>query len=98
MQASKTPYTKKEYLWINSEQEKNGYIIWLAELIDVKKYKNKEEFYADKNLHCAFNPERYHEPLYGFIIWRTIEIPPVLCKWSLNFFMPKVDLDINKYL
>ncbi|MFZ2150983.1 MAG: ASCH domain-containing protein [Candidatus Absconditicoccaceae bacterium] len=96
--ASKVPYTKKEYLGIKSEQEPNGYIIGLAQILDVKKYKNKDEFYDDKNLHCASNPEWYHEPLYGYIIGKAMKIKPIKCKGSLNFFKPEIDLDIDKYL
>ncbi|MCF7834689.1 ASCH domain-containing protein [Candidatus Gracilibacteria bacterium] len=96
--ASLTPYTKKEYLGIIPDKEAKGAIIGLAEILDVKKYKNKEEFYADRDLHCASNPNRFHDPLYGFIIGRTIKIDPIKCKGSLNFFKANVALDIEKYL
>jgi len=96
--ASLAPYTKKDYMWLKYDEKMNWVIVWLAELIDVKKYKNKEEYQADMKLHCATDPSWFHEPLYWFIIWKTIKISPVKCKWSLNFFAPSIDLDAEKFI
>ncbi len=62
-----------------------GAIIGKAELVDVKEYKNKEEFDKDYEKHFARNFVRY-----GFVLKNIKRINPVPCKGQLNFFEVKI--------
>ena len=58
-----------------------GEIIGVAELVDVKEYKNKEEFDRDYKKHFAKSFVKY-----GFILKNTKRINPIKYKGQLNFF------------
>ena len=62
-----------------------GSIVGQAELISVKKYKNKDEHDKDKNLHLASSVWGD----YGFILKNPIRIKPFQYKGQLNFFEVK---------
>ena len=62
-----------------------GFIVGKVTLLDVKKYKNKEELEADANKHCA-GKEWWSEKTYGFILENPQRIKPIHLKGSLNFF------------
>ncbi len=59
-----------------------GMIVGKAELVNIKKYENKEEHDNDKNLHLA--SDVWGD--YGFILENPIRIKPIPCKGQLNFF------------
>lgn len=59
-----------------------GMIVGKAELVDVKKYENKEEHSQDKNLHLASDVWGN----YGFILENPVRIKPVPLAGKLNFF------------
>jgi len=61
-------------------------IIGKAELIDVKEYKNKEEFDKDYDKHFAKTFVRY-----GFLLKNASRIKPIPCKGQLNFFDVKIN-------
>ena len=61
-----------------------GAILGKAELIDIKEYKNKEDFEKDNNKHFAKNIVRY-----GFILKNARRITPIKYKGKLNFFEVK---------
>jgi len=59
-----------------------GFIVGEAELIDVKEYKNKNEFEKDKQLHLA--DESFGD--YGFILKNIKRIKPIPAKGNLGFW------------
>jgi len=61
-------------------------IVGKANLIDVKKYKNKEEFFKDLNKHLASSMEW---GCYGFILENIEKVKPFICKGQLGFFEVK---------
>jgi len=61
-----------------------GKLIGKAELVDVKEYKNQEEFDKDYDKHFAKGFVRY-----GFILKNAKKITPVPLKGKLNFFEVK---------
>ena len=67
-----------------------GVIIGYADLIDVKEYKNKEDFLKDKNKHCSDTrllPEFAKRPFkYGFILKNAKRIKPIPAKGKLGFW------------
>ena len=60
----------------------NGFILGEANLLDVKKYKNEEEFNKDKNKHLADGSWGK----YGFILGNVKRIKPIPAKGQLNFW------------
>lgn len=83
--------TKKEWLEKYGFKElPQGCIVGKARLVDVKKYKNKEELEADADKHCA-GKEWWSEPTYGFILKNAQRLDSIPLKGKLNFF--DVDLD-----
>lgn len=62
-----------------------GAVIGKAILYDVKEYKSKKEFLADRNKHLA--PERYADHNYGFLIKDALRFDkPIYIPGRLNFF------------
>jgi hypothetical protein len=61
-----------------------GALIGKAELVDVKEYKNEQEFKEDYNKHFAKNFVKY-----GYILKNIKRIKPIPCKGRLNFFEVK---------
>ncbi|MCL4379599.1 MAG: ASCH domain-containing protein [Candidatus Marsarchaeota archaeon] len=62
----------------------NGAIIGRAFLYDVKEYKSREEFLADRDLHLAVD---YTNPRYGFMVKSPVRLDrPIPAKGKLNFF------------
>jgi hypothetical protein len=59
-----------------------GFIIGKANLFDVKKYENKEDFAKDSGLHLATTD--WGE--YGFLLKDVKRIEPVQAKGALNFW------------
>jgi len=59
-----------------------GFIVGKAELVDVKRYRNKEETEKDKSLHLA----SWKWGNYGFIIKNPKRIKPIPYKGSLGFW------------
>ncbi|MFH1711155.1 MAG: ASCH domain-containing protein [Nanoarchaeota archaeon] len=59
-----------------------GFIVGRAKLLDVKEYKNSEEFEKDKNLHLA-TPEWGN---YGFILENVERMEKIPAKGKLNFW------------
>ena len=59
-----------------------GFIIGKVNLIDVKKYKDKDEFMKDKDLHLA--DESWGER--GFILENPKRIKPIKAKGNLGFW------------
>lgn len=59
-----------------------GCIVGKANLIDVKKYKDENEFNKDKNLHLA--SKEWGD--YGFILENAQRINPIFAKGSLGFW------------
>lgn len=59
-----------------------GFILGKAKLVEVKKYKNKEEHLKDKKLHLA--DDSWGE--YGFILENAERIKPISCKGNLGFW------------
>ncbi len=59
-----------------------GFIVGEAELVDVKKYKNKKELIKDRKLHLA--DESWGK--YGFILKNVKKIKPIPAKGQLNFW------------
>ncbi len=70
---------------INPTSLVRGAVVGNAILYDVKEYKNKKEFLADKNKHLA--PERYAHHKYGFMIKNAVRFDkPIYMLGRLNFF------------
>ncbi len=62
----------------------NGAIIGRAFLYNVKEYKSREEFLADRDLHLAVD---YTNPRYGFMVKSPVRLDrPIPAKGKLNFF------------
>lgn len=62
-----------------------GAVIGKAIIYDVKVYKSKKEFIADKNEHLA--PEKYYDHKYGFMVKDAIKFQePIYMKGRLGFF------------
>ena len=59
-----------------------GFIVGEANLVDVKKYKNKKELMEDRDLHLA--DESWGK--YGFILKNIKRINPIPAKGQLNFW------------
>jgi hypothetical protein len=59
-----------------------GFIVGEAELVDVKKYNNKEDFENDKNKHLA--SEDWGS--YGFILGNVKRIVPIKANGKLGFW------------
>jgi len=59
-----------------------GCIVGKAELVDVKKYENDEDFNKDKNLHLAGK----EWGCYGFILADIKRIKPIPCNGKLGFW------------
>jgi len=59
-----------------------GFILGMARLVDVKKYKNEKEFSLDKNKHLATS--KWGK--YGFILSGVKRVKPLEAKGSLNFW------------
>ena len=64
-----------------------GFLVWKANLIDVKTYENEEEHSKDKDLHLASSSCGNH----GFILKNPIKIEPIPFKGKLNFFETNLD-------
>lgn len=79
--ASKNP-DKEALERFNMKGLSYGVIIGTAELKDVKKYNDEEEFQKDKDSHLADSSFG----LYGFIIENPKRIKPVEYKGMLNFW------------
>ena len=60
----------------------NGFILGKAELIDIKKYENDEEFLKDKNLHLAGKGWGNK----GFILKNPKRIKKIKAKGNLGFW------------
>lgn len=58
-------------------------IIGKANLVDVKKYENEEEFFKDKDKHLASSMEW---GCYGFILDKVERVKHFKCKGKLGFF------------
>ncbi len=63
-----------------------GAIIGKARLVNVKKYRNKNEHDSDKNLHLASDVWGN----FGFVLENPVRINPVPCRGQLNFFEVKM--------
>jgi len=61
-------------------------LVGKANLVEVKIYKNEEEFLRDKDKHLASDIKWGK---YGFILKDVKRINPIKCKGSLNFFEAK---------
>ena len=62
-----------------------GAIIGKAVLYDVKVYKSKKDFLADRSKHLA--PERYFDHNYGFMIKDAVKFEePIYMNGRLGFF------------
>lgn len=59
-----------------------GFIIGKAILVDVKKYKDKEEFNKDKDQHLA----TIDWGTYGFVLKNPEKIKPISVKGNLSFW------------
>jgi len=59
-----------------------GFIVGEAELIEVKKYKDKKEFEKDKNLHLA----TLDWGSYGFVLKNVERVNPIPAKGMLGFW------------
>ena len=70
-----------------------GFIVGEANLIDVKKYKNKKELMKDKNLHLA--DENWGK--YGFVLKDIKRIKPISAKGKLNFWEFKSNVPDIKF-
>ena len=60
----------------------SGYILGKVILIDIKKYRNKEDHQKDKNLHLASD----FWGNYGFILKNPRRIEKIPCKGKLGFW------------
>jgi len=79
--ASKNP-DKKAMEKFGFEELPCGFIVGSVELVDVKKYPNKEEFEKDKDKHLA--TEEFGS--YGFILKNIERINPIPAKGMLGFW------------
>ncbi len=79
--ASKSP-DKKALEKFNLKDIKYGAIIGKAELAEIKKYKDDDEFEKDNSLHLANSSFGR----YGFIIKNPERIAPISCPGKLNFW------------
>ena len=79
--ASKVP-DEKAMKFFGFENLPCGFIIGKAELVDVKKYKNNEEFSKDKDKHLATSEWGDN----GFILENVQRIKPIPAKGSLGFW------------
>jgi len=79
--ASKNPH-EKSMKKFGFKELPTGKIIGKANLIDVKKYINNQEFENDKNKHLA--DEGWGE--YGFILKDVKRIKPIEAKGKLGFW------------
>jgi hypothetical protein len=59
-----------------------GSIVGKAVLVEVKNYKNEQDFQKDKSLHLA--TQEFGS--YGFILKNVERLKPIKCKGSLNFW------------
>ena len=66
-----------------------GCIVGKATLVDVKRYKNMDEFNADSNKHFA-TPGWYDEKAKGFVLRDARRLEPKPLKGQLNFFETKI--------
>jgi hypothetical protein len=64
-----------------------GCIVGKADLIDVKKYRTKEEFEKDAGKHFA--RDWWHPKAHGFILKNAQRLPLKPLKGKLNFFEVK---------
>ena len=62
-----------------------GAIIGKARLTDTKKYRNEEEFLAERSKHMVYTYDS-SKPKYGFILKDIKRIKPIPYKGMLNFF------------
>ncbi len=70
---------------IDIDKLARGAIIGKATIYDVKVYKSKKEFLADRSKHLA--PERYSDHRYGFMIRDAVKFEePTYVKGRLGFF------------
>ena len=79
--SSKIP-NEKAMKRFNFEKLPCGFIVGKAELVDVKKYKDKIEFEKDKKLHLADSSFGN----YGFVLRNTKRLKPIKAKGKLNFW------------
>lgn len=79
--ASKIP-DKKNMKRFGFEELPCGFIVGRAKLVDVKRYKNDEEFFKDKHLH----PATKNMGRYGFILKDIERINKIPAKGQLNFW------------
>ncbi len=66
-----------------------GVIIGKAELVDVKKYENEEEFLKDKKKHLSnkwLSPGSKRPSQYGFVLKNAQKIKPIKVKGKLGFW------------
>ena len=59
-----------------------GFILGKANLVDVKPYKDEEEFNKDKNLHLADSAWEN----FGFVLKDVKRINPIFARGQLNFW------------
>ena len=89
--------TKKEWMEQYGFTElPQGFIVGKAKLVDVKKYKNKQELEADADKHCA-GKEWWSEKTYGFILEDAERITPIPLKGKLNFFEVKDRKELKEW-
>lgn|SRR5574341_705906 len=70
---------------IDTDSLVRGAVIGKAVLYDVKEYKSKREFLADKNRHLV--PARYADHKYGFMIKDAVRFDkPIYMLGRLGFF------------
>ncbi len=79
--ASKTPDAESMRLF-GFEKLPLGGIVGKAAIINVKHYKNKDEFSQDARLHLASSTWGD----YGFVLRKAIRVPFKPCKGKLNFW------------
>jgi hypothetical protein len=79
--ASKTP-DQEAMLKFGFKDLPCGFIVGKAKLIDIKKYKNENEFCKDKELHLATNEWGN----FGFILEDVKRIEKIPTKGKLNFW------------
>ena len=70
---------------INIGMFARGAVIGKTTLYDVKVYKSKKEFVADRSKHLA--PERHSDRKYGFMLKDAVKFEePIFMKGRLGFF------------
>ncbi|MBI4146969.1 ASCH domain-containing protein [Candidatus Woesearchaeota archaeon] len=82
--ASKNP-NKKAMELLGYKELPLGSIVGKATLVDVKHYKNMDEFNSDANKHFA-TPGWYDDKAKGFILKNASRLEPKPLKGKLNFF------------